>query len=266
MRLAELSRETGVSVATLKYYLREGLVHPGRALSRTSADYDEGHVERVRLVRALSEVGGLPLARIRRVVEVITDPGTDRLHLLRTAHETLTDDDVSGGGASVDGASGGGATGGEASGGDEEEVVGGGHDAATERALDWLAHRGWEVDPGNPFVERLARAWEACDHAGLGLDEERMDRYADHVEGIAAIDVLSVPEDPVRAVRHVVLGTVLADPVLAALRRLAQQHVSRQDDGALGDVAEGALETALETAVETTNGPPDEDATERVSS
>ncbi|MDT0212521.1 MerR family transcriptional regulator [Rothia sp. ARF10] len=215
MRLAELSTETGVAVATLKYYLREGLLHPGRALSRTSADYDEGHVERVRLVRALSEVGGLSLARIRRVLDVITDPGTDRLHVLEAAQRTLAPE----GADPCD---------------DETDGRGVREDASRERVLAWVERRGWEVDPRDPFVDELARAWEACDHAALGLDEERMDRYADHVEGVAEVDVRSVPADPVRAVRHVVLGTVLVDPVLVALRRLAQQHVSRGLQGAAG--------------------------------
>lgn len=216
MRLAELSAKTGAPVATLKYYLREGLLHPGRALSRTSADYDEGHVERVRLVRALSEVGGLPLARIRRVLDVITDPGTDRLHVLEAAQRTL----ARGAGADTDDGP---------QGAQDRDALP--VDAGRERVLAWIQRHGWLVDPQDPFVDELARAWEACDHAALGLDEERMDRYADHVEGIAAVDVDSVPADPVRAVRHVVLGTVLLDPVLVALRRLAQQHVSRRAGG-----------------------------------
>ena len=54
-----------------------------------------------------------------------------------------------------------------------------------------------------------------------------MDRYADQMAGVAEVDVRSVPAEPRAAVRHVVLGTVLVDPVLIALRRLAQQHVSR---------------------------------------
>ncbi len=94
------------------------------------------------------------------------------------------------------------------------------------RASAWVERHGWEIDPADPFIDDLARAWEACDHAALGLDEERMDRYADHVEGVAEVDVATVPADPEGAVRHVVLGTLLVDPVLAALRRLAQQHVS----------------------------------------
>lgn len=36
-------------------------------------------------------------------------------------------------------------------------------------------------------------------------------------------DLASTPGDPAGAVRHVVLGTVLLDPMLAVLRRLAQQ-------------------------------------------
>ncbi|GAA4116320.1 MerR family transcriptional regulator [Knoellia locipacati] len=202
MRLAELSAESGVAVATLKYYLREGLLHPGRTLSRTSADYDESHVDRVRLVRALSEVGGLSLATIEQVLEVITEPGTDRLHVLEAAQRTL----VRAGARTPDGADGG----------------------STQRVRDWIERHGWEIDPMDPFIDDLARAWEACDHAALGLDEDRMDRYAEHVEGIATVDVSTVPEDPEAAVRHVVLGTLLVDPVLVALRRLAQQHVSRR--------------------------------------
>ncbi|GMA88788.1 hypothetical protein GCM10025868_40380 [Angustibacter aerolatus] len=45
-------------VATVKYYLREGLLPPGTPTSRTQAQYDEEHVRRLRLVRALLDVGG----------------------------------------------------------------------------------------------------------------------------------------------------------------------------------------------------------------
>src|SRR5687767_1052806 len=85
VRLAELSDSTGVAVATLKYYLREGLLHPGRTVSRTQADYDETHVDRVRLVRALIEVGGMSLAAVKRVLDVLTTPGEQRLEVLEAA-------------------------------------------------------------------------------------------------------------------------------------------------------------------------------------
>lgn len=202
MRLAELSESSGVAVATLKYYLREGLLHPGKAVSRTQAEYDETHVERVRLVRALSEVGGLSLATIGEVLAMITDPGADHLNVMRTAQRSLARN---------------GRTQGRAT-----------HAEHADRVRSWIARRGWQVDPSDPFIDDLARAWAACDSAGLGLDEDRLDGYADSVEGVARIDVSTVPGEPEAAVRQVVLGTVLVDPVLAALRRLAQQHVSRQ--------------------------------------
>ncbi|MFN8022791.1 MAG: MerR family transcriptional regulator [Acidimicrobiales bacterium] len=73
MRIAALSSATGVSVATLKYYLREGLVHPGRATAVNQADYDDSHVRRVRLVRALLELGHLSIADVARVIAAVDD-------------------------------------------------------------------------------------------------------------------------------------------------------------------------------------------------
>lgn len=198
MRLAQLSESTGVSVATLKYYLREGLLHPGAVVSRTQADYDSTHVDRVRLVRALSEVGGLSLAAIGRVLEVITAEGRDWFGVLEAAQKTLAP-------AAPSGLS-------------KEEGAG--------RALAWVQARGWHVNPDDPFLDEVDRTWRACEIAGIGLDEERMDAYADAVEEVARVDVGTVSTEPEAAVRQVILGTLLLDPVLVALRRLAQQHVS----------------------------------------
>ena len=78
MRISEVAAATGVSVPTLKFYLREGVLHAGVSRSRTQADYDDSHVDRVRLVRALVEVGGLDLATVGRVLEVIDRPDVAR--------------------------------------------------------------------------------------------------------------------------------------------------------------------------------------------
>lgn len=214
--MSGLSQATGVSVATLKYYLREGLLHPGRATSRTQADYDDSHVERVRLVRALSDVGGLDLTTVGRVLDAISGDDVERLGVLGAAQRSLLGADL------VDIAPADAAC--AHPGGPLSAVALPG--PATSRAHAWLARRGWLVDPRDPVIGDLDRAWTACDDVGLGLDEARMDGYADAVEAVAVIDVDSVPPEPHAALRQVVLGTVLVDPVLAALRRLAQQHTA----------------------------------------
>ncbi|RAC11977.1 MerR family transcriptional regulator, partial [Burkholderia multivorans] len=53
MRISELSRRSDVPVATIKYYLREGLLPAGERTSATQAVYTDAHVNRLALIRAL---------------------------------------------------------------------------------------------------------------------------------------------------------------------------------------------------------------------
>ena len=71
MKIAALSSATGVSVATLKFYLREGLLPAGESTAVNQADYGEAHVRRVRLVRALIDLGHLSLADVSRVLAAV---------------------------------------------------------------------------------------------------------------------------------------------------------------------------------------------------
>jgi DNA-binding transcriptional MerR regulator len=67
MRLAELCLRSGVPRSTIKFYLREGLLPPGRPRGRNQASYGPRHLERLALIRALREVAGLSLEVIARV-------------------------------------------------------------------------------------------------------------------------------------------------------------------------------------------------------
>ena len=60
--MAELAKRSGLSVATIKFYLREGLLPPGQRSNVNQAEYDEAHLERLRMIRALAKVARLPLA------------------------------------------------------------------------------------------------------------------------------------------------------------------------------------------------------------
>ena len=85
MRISELADTTGVPVHTLKYYLREGLLMPGAATSRTRAEYGPQHVDRVRLVRALVEHGGVGIAGVRAILGALAAPPPSRHDLLGVA-------------------------------------------------------------------------------------------------------------------------------------------------------------------------------------
>lgn len=56
---------------TIKYYLREGLLAAGELTSPNQAHYGPGHERRLRLIRALLDVGGLSLAAIGEVLQAM---------------------------------------------------------------------------------------------------------------------------------------------------------------------------------------------------
>lgn len=65
--------------------------------------------------------------------------------------------------------------------------------------------------------------------AGFDTPDQLLDRYARAAHELGEQDVAEVPLDPpAEAVRYVVIGTLLLEPVLLALRRLAQEDVSRR--------------------------------------
>lgn len=71
MKISELSQQTGIPLPTLKFYLREGLLPAGARSQPNQADYSEAHVRRAELIRALREVAGLSIAKIRTIVEAM---------------------------------------------------------------------------------------------------------------------------------------------------------------------------------------------------
>ena len=60
MRLSELSRLSGTSMPTIKYYVREGPLGSGERLNDTRTEYSDDHVHRLRLTRALVDVEWRP--------------------------------------------------------------------------------------------------------------------------------------------------------------------------------------------------------------
>jgi DNA-binding transcriptional MerR regulator len=70
LRIGELADRAGVSVATIKFYIREGLLPPPPVKTgRTMGYYDEAYLERLLLIRKLRDEHFLPLRAIRLLLE-----------------------------------------------------------------------------------------------------------------------------------------------------------------------------------------------------
>jgi DNA-binding transcriptional MerR regulator len=71
LKMSELAERSGVSAATIKHYLREGLLGEDDGVVRTSrnmAYYPPEFVERVRLIKRLQEDRYMPLKVIRELI------------------------------------------------------------------------------------------------------------------------------------------------------------------------------------------------------
>lgn len=196
MRVSELSRRSGVPVATIKYYLREGLLPPGELTSATQARYDDGHLSRLAVIRALLGPARLSVEVTKRVLGVIDDPPETLLDVLGSAQTATAPAAPTA-------------------------------DITTDPAMRLMERLGWNVQPDSPELAPLAAALNAIDEAEIRLVEGGLDHYASAMHDLAEKEVDTVPVDEVdAAVRQAVLGTLLLEPVLLALRRLAQQDVS----------------------------------------
>lgn len=203
IRISELAESTGVPVATIKYYLREGLMPPGRATAPNQADYDTLHEQRLRLVRVLREIGGLSIEAIRRLLAVVDDPGQSLHEVLGAAHRATGPISPANAEAAREH--------------EELEEV----DALLERL-------GWDVTLDAPDRRQLADALLALRTLGYPVTAETFLPYAHAADAIAANELAGLPTDAPRdqVVEYVIVGTIVYGTALSALRRLAQEHHS----------------------------------------
>jgi len=203
MRVGELSRRSGVPVPTIKYYLREGLLPAGVLTSPNQAHYDDEHLRRLRLVRALVDVGDLSIAGVREVL-VALDTRDDSLHKkLGLVQEAISQP----GAVELD-------------------------PLAIEDVQAFFRRHGEEcadVTESN-VTHMLAAALSAARSVGHDHFRELLDPYLEGLKIIALADVNYVADrgstDDV--VEGMVIGTLIGDAVIKAVRRLAHSQVSRK--------------------------------------
>ncbi len=83
LKISELAAEAGVPVATVRHYLREGLLPEGEKTSRNMAYYPADLVDRIRLIKRLQEERFMPL----RVIGELLEGDPDELERVRAALE-----------------------------------------------------------------------------------------------------------------------------------------------------------------------------------
>jgi len=69
IRIRELADATGVSIQTIHYYLREGLLPPPTKTSPNMAYYNPEYVDDIRLIKELKEKRYLPLSVIKLMLD-----------------------------------------------------------------------------------------------------------------------------------------------------------------------------------------------------
>lgn len=204
MKMSQLCEVSGVPIPSIKFYLREGLLPAGERTSANQAQYAEIHVERLRLIRALIDVGGLSVATAQRVLAAVDTPDMPLNYIFGIAQYAISDaalyEDL------------------------PEPTPG------TAKVDDLLETMGWSVTDENPGLRGAARVLDSFDELGQQGISDFLPQYAEAAELIARADLAAVGQqaDVADMAETVVVGTILGDALNAALRRIAQEHISSQ--------------------------------------
>ena len=198
MRMSELSRESGVSVPTIKFYLREGLLPAGNATAKNQADYCDKHLVRLRMIRALSTVGRLDLASIGRLLATAEDWGTSLPDLHRAVNEALQSHP------------------------DGRPMNDGAGDVDFVQRL--LTDVGWDIAADSPSRRMLGHVVTMMRQMGCPADVEFFRPYAVEAARSARTEAALTP--PVGAISErmaVMARSILMEAAVLALRRMAQE-------------------------------------------
>lgn len=209
LTISQLSAASQTSVATIKFYLREGLLRGGDLSAKRRAFYGEAHLRRLRVIFALRVVGGLSVQTIRDICRVLDARGrrpiSDAVARTMDALARRTKN------------------------GKASELA-----TARKELLRFLRSKNVRVRSRAGTLDDLAVALVALRHViGPEVGPRELEPYLDAMCSLAERDYQATRHlfaDPATAAEAVtfaaVLGTVLWEPVLVLLRRVALEHVT----------------------------------------
>lgn len=201
MRISELARAASTPLSAVKYYQREGLIPEGVRSSPNQVDYGDSHVQRVRLIRALIETGGLSISATAEVIKAIDTPAAPPAETFRVAQHAMSTPRTAETAPST---------------------------GSRERVHLLAQRRGWCISDDNPGLDAAARALDGLHAIDFDAPDSYLDAYGAAAASAADADLnaLTTRSGPDEVAELMVVGTVLGDPLFAGLRRLAQQHAT----------------------------------------
>lgn len=203
MQLKELSGRTGISAASIKFYLREGLLPPGESVHATRANYSERHVKRLELIHALRQIVHLNIEQIGSILSM-ADDGAPPLALLAQVQRVVL------GLSANDGK------------------------VARTPAGDAVVHlRSWP-DADSDARGALDRHVVLMESLGIKLPLELLDAYSRAVDQIAGLDLelTTATCDTDDVIRTAAIGMHMHSQLILKLLGLAQaSHAMRRFGG-----------------------------------
>lgn len=209
MKISELSARTGISIPTLKFYLRENLLRAGDLSAPNQADYGEAHVRRAILVRTLREIAGLSIAKIATITNAL-DHGESVYEVMGKTVDSL--------------------------GGQTLAALTPAQERAAEEIDRYLESLGLPARPESLARHQLIAAFTSIrellfpeiraeflfPYSRAAMDLSRMERAA--MPGMFELE-------PEQAIEKAVLGLALFEPILLAFRRLAHEQIVKETLG-----------------------------------
>ncbi|MFG1651584.1 MerR family transcriptional regulator [Micromonospora sp. NPDC049275] len=199
MRISDLSRQSGVPVGTIKFYLREHLLPPGEPTGRNQALYNKNHLRRLRLIKIFTSIGELDLTSVRRLLIAAEEENLPAIELFEVLNQVSM--------AGKDTAT------------EEDESL----ELARADANRIIESSGWEVNPDAAARSHLTLALAAMRRLGCDCDPDFLDVYREAADRLARHEVGRIANDHTARI-EALARNVLLHQAFAAMRQLGQQH------------------------------------------
>lgn len=199
MTLSELSHQSGIPIATLEAYQREGLLPDG-----------EDALRRLRLIGALQELGGLSLPEVKNLIDALDAPHPETPQVISGAMDAL--------GARTP---------------DQQAWEATPEWQATASEVDaFLDQVGWPTRPDSSARKRLIDAILTLRRLNPDLPVQALFPYVRAAGEVAQHEVAqmidALQSDPSDALGAVLSETLLWEPVFSSLRRIAHEQLIRR--------------------------------------